>query len=268
MKSTTEFLKEITKVKNTNGTEFTLNQIWNFISDNDLRNNDLLRCVKRICLYGLSNKKHFSNIEFKRFEQLLYKKIDNIEIQYEFFLCLSDLYFELDLYEEAYQMTRGAISSISPDDIDKVYKMRDCFIKQSQILHKNKLNRPKDNVIGFLDLLKSRIYEIIGEINSSLFGYPARIKNIKESFFTNYNYEKELYNSYLNDFNLLDKKNIIEEEILNFINFDILTSMNIFINNENTLTKEHLKNNCKYFEDDLIVYKFCDEIANKYIFIK
>ena len=268
MNKVTDFLKQITIDKKNQGIQYAIENLRDFIKKNSLTDETLLRCVRRICRFILERKSNLADWEKKQLEDYLENSVFEDEVKYEYYRCLADLYEGLGRYEESYQMVRGAISCISPYDYSKPHKLSSCFFQDARLLHKNKTIRPKDNLVGFLYLIKSRIYEVVCEINSALFGYPERITGIKEKFFNgNYEFEIELYDSFLADLELLNKKQNIEFEILDFINNSLLKSMKIDLSNNETLSIEFLKN-CTLFEDDEIVYKFCDDIAKKYILNK
>lgn len=246
MENLTNLLKKSTEIKNEKGNLAAIDYLKELVNENDLRENDALRCGKKIASF------------------IKKEKTISIEETNSFFLN----FLKEKQYDLAFKMINSALASISAEEYSYLGKLRSCFDKMAEISLHLPINEREKNLEYLIRMTSSFIFEVASELSTMTFFGFERYFDYREYNYYNNNglyFSNVNFDSALKVLNIFEKKTAILSQIHNFAIHEIPRAMGFPENVLNGDKDETNTSNIKPFKNTPMVLNFTNGLYSQYL---
>lgn len=268
MENLTDLLKKSTAIKNEQGNLAAIDYLKGLVNDNNLKENDALRCGKKIASFIKKEKTISIEEAHSFFLNFLKERISNKEYQFEFYFSLSEFYFDKKQYALALKMTNGALASILPEEYSYLGKLRSCFDKMAEISLRLPINERDKNLEYLFGMTSSFLFEVASELSTmTFFGFDCYFDYREYNYSNNDGlyFSNENFDSALKILNIFENKKEIISQIHKFTTYEIPKTMGFPENVLNGDKKSTNTFNIKRFENTPMILNFTNKLYSQYL---
>lgn len=266
MENLTDLLKKSTAIKNEQGNLAAFDYLKGLVNENNLKENDALRCGKKIASFIKKEKTISIEEATSFFLDFIKERISNKEYKFEFYTTLSDFYFDKKQYDLAFKMQNGALSSVNPYEYSYLGKLRYCFDKMAQITLRLPINEIEKNLEYLVRITSSFLFEVASELSTmTTLGFDRYFDYREYNYNDSLYFSDENFDSSLKALKIYDNKSEIIIQIHKFSIFEIPKAMRFPENVLNGDKKYSNTSNIKLFENTPMILNFTNKLYSQYL---